>query len=66
MSLKKAIEYGKEHRKMNQSLAPSCRNHGSCPFCSGNRQFKHVKDKEKVKLELKGLYEVLEEGEDLL
>ena len=53
MSLKKGIEHGKEHRKMNQPIAPSCRHHGSCPFCSGNRMFHRIKDKEKTKYELK-------------
>lgn len=53
MSLKKAIEHGKERRKMNQPLAPSCRHHGNCSYCSSNRLIKQIKDKEWTKLELK-------------
>lgn len=60
MSLKKAIEHGKEHRKMNQPLAPSCRHHGSCPFCSGNRMRHRIKDKEWTQLELNEFKEVQE------
>ncbi len=52
MSLDKAIKHGKEHRKPYRSLAksidPSCRNHGSCPWCLGNRMHKHVKKQQKM------------------
>ena len=44
MSLDKAIKYGKEHRKSwegtNKQYAHSCRNHGGCSFCTGNRLHK--------------------------
>lgn len=43
MSLDKAIKYGKEHRKPyhgGKAFARSCCNHGSCPFCTGNRLHK--------------------------
>lgn len=43
MSLKKAIEHGKEHRKpyrRAKAVDSSCRNHGSCPQCFHNRTFK--------------------------
>lgn len=42
MSLEKAIKYGKEKRKKyrgGKSVAPSCRNHGGCPWCEGNRSY---------------------------
>ena len=40
MSLDKAINHGKEKRKQYKSpksIDPSCRNHGSCDRCKGNR-----------------------------
>ena len=40
MSLDKAIEHGKEHRKPyrgSKAIDRSCRNHGSCKWCLGNR-----------------------------
>lgn len=46
MSLTKAIEHGKEHRKeytKAKSRAKSHRNHGSCPWCQGNRHHKNDK-----------------------
>jgi hypothetical protein len=46
MSLDKAIEFGKEHRKpfrRSKAFDRTCRNHGSCPYCRGNRQHAHRK-----------------------
>ena len=44
MSLEKAIKHGKEHQKSyegtNKQWARSCRNHGTCSFCLGNRLYK--------------------------
>ena len=43
MSLDKAIEHGKEHRKQYRGakyIDRSCRNHGSCEWCRMNRQHK--------------------------
>lgn len=43
MSLDKAIEHGKEKRKQYTGgalYARSCRNHGNCEVCSGNRLYK--------------------------
>lgn len=40
MSLDKAIEHGKEKRKpyrRSKAVDYSCRNHGDCPWCKGNR-----------------------------
>lgn len=46
MSLDKAIASGKEHRKQyrgSKLYDCSCRNHGTCPWCQGNRQYKNLK-----------------------
>lgn len=46
MSLDKAIKHGKEHRKpyyKTKAIDPSCRNHGSCEVCKGNRLYKFKK-----------------------
>ena len=43
MSLDKAIEHGKEKRKPYRgakAIDYTCRNHGGCPWCEQNRQFK--------------------------
>lgn len=61
MSLHKAIASGKEHRveygKKGQPYAKgvskSCRNHGGCSWCEGNRTYQGNKLKEKIKSELK-------------
>lgn len=48
MSLYKAIKYGKEKRKpyrKAKAFAPSCRNHGGCPWCEKGRLHKHEKAK---------------------
>lgn len=40
MSLSKAIASGKEHRKEyrgGKAVDKTCRNHGGCPWCEGNR-----------------------------
>ena len=46
MSLDKAIEHGKEHRKIYygaKAVDHTCRNHGSCGWCLGNRTYKNAK-----------------------
>lgn len=43
MSLDKAIEHGKEHRKPyrgSKQIDPSCRNNGGCQWCAENRKHK--------------------------
>lgn len=40
MSLDRAIDSGKEHRKPyrgSKAFDHTCRNHGSCEWCKGNR-----------------------------
>lgn len=46
MSLRKAIKYGKEHRKPyygSKAIDKACRNHGSCSWCEENRKYKDIK-----------------------
>ena len=48
MSLDKAIKSGKEKRKPkrgSKAVDSSCDNHGSCPWCQGNRKHKNEKRK---------------------
>lgn len=43
MSLDKAIEHGKEHRKPYtgcEAIDRSCRPHGGCPWCEANRKYR--------------------------
>lgn len=40
MSLNKAIEHGKEHRRQYtkaKAVSKRCRNHGTCLYCRDNR-----------------------------
>ena len=56
MGLEKAIQHKKEYRKEYRgakSVDPTCRNHGSCPWCIKNRKYKYVKDSQKVQQEMK-------------
>lgn len=55
MALDQAIKHGKEKRKpyrKSKAVDPSCRNHGSCPWCLGNRKHKfrdkHPREKGEV------------------
>ncbi len=51
MSLDKAIEHGKEHRKPyrdNKAVDRGCRNHGSCKWCQEARMHKYKKQMLKV------------------
>ena len=46
MSLDKAIEHHKEHRKPyygSKAIDPSCRCHGGCDWCLENRTYKYKK-----------------------
>lgn len=55
MSLNKAIEHGKEHRKQYtgaKAIDRTCRNHGSCDWCKSNRLYKQMKQEEASKLAL--------------
>lgn len=53
MSLDKAIEHGKEHRKPytgSKAIAKSCRNHGGCDWCKENRLYSSLKAEEGMKI----------------
>lgn len=53
MGLYKAIESGKEHRKPyrgSKAIFRSCRNHGSCKWCEGNRTYRNRKNKAKAEV----------------
>ena len=48
MSLDKAIEHNKEHRKKytdSRRFDGTCRNHGACSWCEGNRKFFDTKNR---------------------
>lgn len=48
MSLEKGIRHGKEKRKRyynSGDVDSSCRPHGGCPYCEGNRLFSTKKAK---------------------
>ena len=63
MSLNKAIEHGKEHRKQYQgakAVDPYCRNHGRCSWCKRNRLYSSKKALEAVKEKMR--YENREDG----
>lgn len=54
MSLLKAIAAGKERRKPHRDSRAfdySCRNHGSCPWCLGNRTRQARRQREQVRAE---------------
>lgn len=56
MTLDKAIEHNKEHRKPYhgaKAVDKSCRNHGDCPWCQGNRHYRANKLEEKTNQDLK-------------
>lgn len=46
MALDKAIEHGKEKRKKyygSKAIDHTCRNHGTCTYCTNNRLYKNKK-----------------------
>lgn len=52
MSMDKAIAHGKEHRKPyygSKAFDQSCRNHGSCDVCKGNRLYRFNKRAEAMR-----------------
>ena len=51
MSLNNAIKHGKEKRKAyrgSKAIDHTCRNHGGCPWCEGNRKHKYKKREEEA------------------
>ena len=66
MALDKAIKSGKEHRKEyrgSKSFDRSCRNHGGCPWCEENRQYKNIK---RIQMANEKLEELMRENQDVL
>lgn len=59
MSMDKAIEHGKEHRKPwggsanSKNFDKTCRNHGSCDYCKFNRLHTFMKNDSAAKSKLK-------------
>ena len=56
MPLDKAIEHGKEHRKIyygSKAFDCSCRNHGTCGWCLNSRLYKNNKRIESMDEKLK-------------
>ena len=56
MSLDKAIQHGKEHRRPYtgaKAIDRTCRNHGSCEWCQGNRQYASRKKAEAAESRLR-------------
>lgn len=54
MSLDKAIEHGKEKREPyrgSKRFDHSCRNHGGCKWCEGNRKHKFVADESAAEID---------------
>lgn len=54
--LDKAIQHGKEYRKQytgSKLCDRTCRNHGSCDWCVGNRTFADTRKRWWVEQELK-------------
>lgn len=59
MALNKAIQYGKEHRKPYKgakAVCKSCRNHGGCPWCEGNRINKEKSKDNLAKKDIRDFY----------
>lgn len=55
MGLEKAIEHHKERRRPYRgakAVACSCRNHGGCPVCEGNRLHHDRREEERTRKEL--------------
>lgn len=56
MSLDKAIQHGKERRKPyhgGKAIDRTCRNHGGCPWCEGNRLYRTKRENERLEEEEK-------------
>lgn len=72
MSLHKAIKYGKEHRveygtkdqPYCKAVDPTCRNHGTCLWCEGNRLYQSDKLDEETKSKINELYDEMEDQND--
>ena len=45
------IEYGTKNQPYCKAVDKTCRNHGGCPYCEGNRTFNDRKRREKLDYE---------------
>lgn len=66
MSLDKAIEHGKEKRKPyygGKAIDKTCRNHGSCEWCRGNREYRNLKKDDAIRSRIKDYNEEEEYNE---
>ena len=55
MSLEKSITHGKDHRKPfrgAKAIDRTCRNHGSCGWCRGNRMYGNDKRELRIRQEI--------------
>lgn len=60
MSLDKAIEHGKEHRKRyrgGKAFDCTCRNHGGCDWCRENRMIQKLRREEAMRRDEEEWYE---------
>ena len=60
MSLYKATEHGKEHRKpwsLAKEIDSSCRNHGDDPWDRGNRLYQRTREEQKAKSKIREYYD---------
>ena len=56
MGYEKAIMHGKEKRKPYhgaKAIDASCRNHGGCPWCEGNRMYRANRQEAAIKEQLR-------------
>lgn len=63
MSLDKAIEHNKEHRKEyrgSKIFDKTCRNHGGCNCCKDNRLYRSNKLLEKSEQELENFHDEID------
>lgn len=61
MTFDKAIEHGKSHRKPYtgaKAIDRTCRNHGGCDWCKGNRMYKYAKRVNATDYKLKDLEDI--------
>ena len=59
MSLDKSIQHNKEHRKQyydSRAVDTTCRSHGSCPWCQGNRKHKNDIKEERLRQDLDSFF----------
>lgn len=48
----KRVEYGTKGQPYCKAVDPSCRNHGGCPWCTGNRTYKNLAKKKLAEQEI--------------